>query len=119
MLTFLRRIVYAFLYDEAAFQRWSATALIAIGDIVEKGGALPGTATVLPLPDLGGWLYVIGPAFRYFGLALLAGSGTSVTQPTIDKPVGTGTTQRIVELERQIDARRTALKGGNTTRGDG
>lgn len=77
MLTFLKRVVLAFLYDEAAFQRWSATALIALGDFLEKGGTVPGTAEVVPVPAIG-WLYAAGPYVRYLGYALLGGSGLTL-----------------------------------------
>ena len=72
MLTWLRHAARAILFDEAAGQRWTAALLFLLGQILESGGVLPGTAVVIPFlsgPGLAGY----GPLLKMAGMYLGAG----------------------------------------------
>ena len=66
MLTIVTEYVKAFVYDEAAFQRYSVTLLYAFGWFLASGGVIPGTDVVIP--------FATGPSVAKVGEALKAGA---------------------------------------------
>ena len=48
MWTWVRTVVVAFLFDEAAFQRYLAAGCYLAGSLIESGGVVPGTTAVIP-----------------------------------------------------------------------
>jgi hypothetical protein len=81
MITLAKRIGTALLYDESMAQRVLAAALFGLGTILEGGGVIPGTDTVLP--GVAGWYHLGGP-LKLMGIYL--GAGGKLTLPETAPP---------------------------------
>ena len=84
MLTLLKRIVAAFLYDEDWVTRWFIVALPSAGLVIATGGNIPGTEIVLPVGPIQ-WL---GPILIVAGTALssITSSLPQITPPAPPDP---------------------------------
>lgn len=83
MLILLRRVFLSFLYDEAFAQRLIAVGCFAVGTVLEGGGTIPGTSTVIP--HLVGLFWAAAP-IKWLGLYLGAGGGLPKLAPHPDQP---------------------------------
>ena len=69
MITLLRRLLAAFLYDQDWVSRWLAMGLGAAGTIITTGGNVPGTQVVVPGLD---HVQFLGPWMTLGSLALVS-----------------------------------------------
>lgn len=85
MITLLKHLLNILLFDEAAAQRWLGAVLLAAGNVLGNGGAVPGTSLVIPFGSFAPWAALIG-SFVVMPLAIFVAAGGKLPSPEPPPP---------------------------------